>query len=63
MNYNASGEESGYNFVPNIGGGSKGYYNMGTAKNGGSGAHNHGDTGSANHMPPYLAVYVWKRTA
>ena len=32
-------------------------------KTGGDKPHNHGDTGSANHMPPYLAVYVWKRTA
>ena len=62
MNYNSAGDESGYNFVPNIGGGSKGYYNMGTAKNGGNKPHSHGDTGSANHLPPYLAVYVWKRT-
>ena len=60
MNYN---DESGYKFVPNIGGGSKGFYNMGTSKNGGNKPHNHGDTGSANHMPPYLAVYMWKRTA
>lgn len=26
-------------------------------------AHSHGDTGSASNLPPYLAVYVWKRTA
>jgi hypothetical protein len=25
--------------------------------------HSHGDTGSASSLPPYLAVYVWKRTA
>ena len=30
---------------------------------GGGKPHSHGDTGSANHMPPYLAVYMWKRTA
>lgn len=33
---------------------------------GGNGAHNHGNTGAAsndNNMPPYLAVYMWKRTA
>lgn len=30
---------------------------------GGGQAHNHGDTGSSSTMPPYLVVYVWKRTA
>lgn len=25
-------------------------------------AHSHGDTGASSNMPPYLAVYVWKRT-
>lgn len=33
---------------------------------GGGGAHNHGFTGTAatiNTMPPYLTVYMWKRTA
>lgn len=26
-------------------------------------AHNHGDTGSSSNLPPYLVVYMWKRTA
>ncbi len=30
---------------------------------GGGGAHNHGNTGSSSNMPPYLVVYMWKRTA
>lgn len=30
---------------------------------GGNGAHSHGDTGSASTMQPYLAVYIWERTA
>lgn len=30
---------------------------------GGSAAHSHGDTGTASSMPPFVAVYVWKRTA
>ncbi len=30
---------------------------------GGSQAHNHGDTGSSSHMPPYYVVYIWRRTA
>lgn len=37
-----------------------------TANAGGGGAHNHDFTGTAATiatMPPYLAVYVWKRTA
>lgn len=29
---------------------------------GGGGAHNHGNTGSSSNMPPYLTVYMWKRT-
>ena len=33
-----------------------------TGANGGGEAHNHGNTGSSNNMPPYLAVYMWKRT-
>ena len=28
---------------------------------GGNAVHNHGATGSASNLPPYLAVYVWKR--
>ena len=30
---------------------------------GGGQSHSHGDTGNASSLPPYLAVYVWKRTA
>lgn len=29
---------------------------------GANGAHSHGDTGSSSSLPPYLAVYMWKRT-
>ena len=25
--------------------------------------HNHGNTGSSSSLPPYIAIYVWKRTA
>lgn len=28
---------------------------------GGGQAHNHGNTGSSSNLPPYLAVYMWKR--
>lgn len=34
-----------------------------TGKTGGGASHTHGDTGSTSSLPPYLAVYVWKRTA
>ena len=30
---------------------------------GGGAAHSHGNTGSASTMQPYLAVYIWERTA
>ena len=36
-------------------------FDSGTA--GGGKAHSHGDTGSASSLPPYLAVYMWKRVA
>lgn len=34
-----------------------------TYDTGGSKAHNHGDTSSVSNIPPYIAVYIWKRTA
>lgn len=34
-----------------------------TGYEGGSQPHNHGNTGSASNMQPYLAVYIWERTA
>ena len=34
-----------------------------TGSTGGGRPHNHGDTGDASSLPPYLAVYIWKRTA
>ena len=36
-------------------------FNSGAA--GGGSAHSHGDTGASSSLPPYLAVYVWQRTA
>lgn len=35
----------------------------GVIPTGGSQPHNHGNTSTASTMPPYLAVYVWKRVA
>lgn len=38
-------------------------YTTATNQNtGGGGSHSHGDTGSASSLPPYLVVYMWKRT-
>lgn len=34
-----------------------------TYNSGGGASHSHGNTGSTSNMPPYLAVYMWKRTA
>lgn len=38
-------------------------YGRYSAYTGGGAAHSHGDTGSSSNLPPYLAIYVWKRTA
>lgn len=32
-----------------------------TYATGGGQAHNHGNTGNASNLPPYIAIYVWKR--
>ena len=34
-----------------------------TGYTGGTKAHNHGNTGSSSNIPPYIAIYVWKRVA
>ena len=34
-----------------------------TSSVGGSSAHNHGSTGSATNLPPYIVAYIWRRTA
>ena len=51
----------GNNLIPSMTQ-TKGYSKYKPTDTGGGKPHSHGDTGSANHMPPYLAVYVWKRT-
>ncbi len=62
-NYNASGHNTSYLPVQ-YSGTKKGYgYNIYTYNAGGNQPHNHGNTGSSSNMPPYLAVYVWRRVA
>ena len=34
-----------------------------TDPTGGGESHSHGNTGSSSSLPPYLVVYIWKRTA
>lgn len=52
------GDGSGYRFSNTNG------TNRAIIENEGGGqAHNHGDTGSSSNMPPYLIVFMWKRTA
>lgn len=41
-------------------GGENGFY---TGREGGGKTHNHGNTGDSSNIPPYLSVYMWKRTA
>lgn len=38
-------------------------YQQITNNTGGGKGHNHGNTGNSSNMPPYLIVYMWKRTA
>lgn len=64
-----AGSCSGYNSPANGGnqdGWQQDYTGGTTATNqntGGGGSHSHGDTGTTNNWPPYIAVYMWKRTA
>ena len=39
------------------------FHTVYTGKRGGGQAHNHGNTGSANNLPPYITVYAWYRTS
>lgn len=62
-NYNTGGYSTDTSYTvtaqPN-----KGYNaNLMTRAAGGNKAHNHGNTGKTSSMPPYLAVYVWKRVS
>lgn len=68
-NYCAAGSRSGVGAnsaaTNNISTGEAGTHSH-TATIGNTGdnqAHNHGDTGVASNMPPFLAVNVWKRTS
>jgi hypothetical protein len=50
---------SGYtydNFIENTGGGA-------SHSHGNTGSTTPGNTGSSSSLPPYLAVYMWKRTS
>lgn len=43
--------------------GYRGSSKISTDTTGGGQPHNHGDTGQASNLPPYLSVYMWQRTA
>lgn len=58
LNYLGGTKDDGFS-------GSSNYVQETTATNnntGGDGTHDHGNTGRSSNLPPYLAVYVWKRT-
>ena len=63
VNFNswgAPGSGSGYQYYPSLTD-LKG--NNPTDNAGGGTAHSHGNTGSSSNIPPYIAVYAWKRIA
>jgi len=59
----ASGSQSGWRCLSWSGTSHDYWDDVWSESTGGGGSHSHGDTGETNHMPPYLTVYVWKRTA
>jgi len=50
----------GSQYIADIGGST---YMRYTDAVGGGGSHSHGNTGNTSTLPPYMAVYVWKRVA
>lgn len=61
-NYNSSGADCGWNRAATAGSGGTGYVNLGTNYATATNQDTGGDQPHEN-MPPYLAVYMWKRTA
>lgn len=63
-NWNGDGRGTGFSFEASRNWGGNTSEHEGHTHNsvGGNGSHSHGDTGSASNIPPYLAVYMWKRT-
>lgn len=53
--------DSGTNYAG--GGASHSHGNTGSTTPGNTGSTTPGNTGSSSSLPPYLAIYVWKRTA
>lgn len=53
-----------YSYTASAGGGaSHSHGNTGSTTPGNTGSTTPGNTGSSSSLPPYLAIYVWKRTA
>lgn len=71
VNGSSPGSDGWWNFTYTGGGAGSSEPNFYTNKVGGGGSHSHGNTGSttpgntgsSSNLPPYLAVYMWKRTA
>ena len=52
-----------WNWTKNVQGSKGSSSNIYTNSEGGNQAHTHGDTGVTSTLPPFLAVYMWKRIA
>ena len=61
--YSSTSSEASFYTGYTGGGASHSHGNTGSTTPGNTGSTTPGNTGSSSNLPPYLAVYMWKRTA